>query len=169
MQIVAAHARETDAAAVAALRTAAGAGLTAAYGQGHWTINVTIKGVEWDLRRGQVIVARDSERIVGTLSLGTRKPWAIDASCFPPVKRPLYLTNMAVAPDMQARGVGRFLLSRAWEAAVDWPAGAIRLDAYEGAMGAGGFYTRCGYREVGRAIYRDVPLIYYEQSLGPAT
>ena len=28
--------------------------------------------------------------------------------------------------------------------------------------GAGGFYARCGYTEVGRAVYRDAPLIYFE-------
>ena len=38
----------------------------------------------------------------------------------------------------------------------------IRLDAYEGPVGAGGFYARCGFREVARVTYRKTPLIYYE-------
>ena len=41
-------------------------------------------------------------------------------------------------------------------------ADAIRLDAYDAPAGAGGFYVKCGFHEVGRVIYRDNPLIYYE-------
>ena len=37
-----------------------------------------------------------------------------------------------------------------------------RLDAYDSQAGAGEFYASCGWTEVGRASYRDVPLIYYE-------
>jgi len=42
---------------------------------------------------------------------------------------------------------------------------AIRLDAYDAEAGAGRFYARCGYTELGRAIYRSAPLIYYELRL----
>ena len=43
-----------------------------------------------------------------------------------------------------------------------WPADAIRLDAYDAPAGAGDFYAKCGFREVGRATYRGVPLVYFE-------
>ena len=38
-----------------------------------------------------------------------------------------------------------------------WPADAIRLDAYDAAAGAGGFYAKFGCTEVGRVSYRDTP------------
>ena len=41
----------------------------------------------------------------------------------------------------------------------------IRLDAYDAPAGAGPFYSRCGFREMGRVIYRKVPLVYFEQLL----
>ena len=44
-------------------------------------------------------------------------------------------------------------------------AAAIRLDAYDSTAGAGGFYARCGYREVGRVTYRGTALIYFESLL----
>ena len=44
----------------------------------------------------------------------------------------------------------------------DWPGDALRLDAYDDPCGAGEFYTKCGFEEVGRATYRGTPLIYYE-------
>ena len=46
-------------------------------------------------------IARHDSRIVSTLSMQTKKPWAIDTKYFTPCPRPVYLTNMAVAPDVQ--------------------------------------------------------------------
>jgi hypothetical protein len=45
------------------------------------------------------------------------------------------------------------------------PGDAIRLDAYDAEAGAGEFYRKYGFREVGRASYRNVPLIYFERLL----
>jgi len=98
----------------------------------------------------------------------TKKPWAIDRACFTPVKRPIYLINMAVDVSMQRRGIGRKLLAEAERTARAWPAQSICLDAYDTAAGAGRFYARCGYREVGRKVYRGVPLVYYESLIRPA-
>jgi GNAT superfamily N-acetyltransferase len=74
---------------------------------------------------------------------------------------------MAVLPTKQRQGLGRKLLTEVQRIAHAWPADAIRLDAHDAEAGAGGFYARCGYTEVGRAIYRGTPLIYYEQRLKP--
>ena len=80
-------------------------------------------------------------------------------------KRPLYRTAMAVLPGEQRKGVGRQCLDEARKIAAEWPSDAIRLDAYDADAGAGGFYLKCGFREVGRASYRDAPLIYFEALL----
>jgi GNAT superfamily N-acetyltransferase len=70
---------------------------------------------------------------------------------------------MAVEPLLQGRGIGRQLLAEADRVSRFLATEAIRLDAYDAPAGAGGFYARCGYREVGRAVYRRVPLVYYER------
>jgi GNAT superfamily N-acetyltransferase len=67
-----------------------------------------------------------------------------------------------VAPDRQRRGLGRDLVREAISVARAWPSQAIRLDAYDAPAGAGAFYLKCGFREVGRVTYRKVPLIYFE-------
>jgi GNAT superfamily N-acetyltransferase len=154
-----------DAAAIAALRNAAAARLTAIHGAGHWSGMVTARGVLSGMRGARLVVARRSGAVVGTLSLSTRKPWAIDPSYFAPARRPLYLTDMAVHPDVQRRGIGRRLLAAAEAIARAWPADAIRLDAYDAPAGAEGFYAACGYREVGRVTYRGTPLVYHERVL----
>lgn len=157
-----AQAGAPDAAAVAVLRNAVAEDLTARYGRGHWSSSVTERGVLHDLAHSRILVARDDGEIVGVLRLATKKPWAIDTSYFRTVSRPLYLTDMAVKPSLQRQGVGRRLLTEAIATAKEWPADAIRLDAYDAAAGGGGFYSRCGFQEVGRHRYKGTPLIYFE-------
>src|SRR5690606_32626980 len=118
-----------------------------------------------DIRTSRVIVAHDATGLAGTLRLATKKPWAIDPKYFTPVKRPLYLLSMAVHPSRQRAGLGRRLLDEALQIARLWPAEAVRLDAYDAPAGAGGFYVRCGFIEVGRVEYRGAPLIYFERML----
>jgi GNAT superfamily N-acetyltransferase len=167
MRITLDPAAADDAEALAELRTQAAMHLTEAHGRGHWSSAVSDRGVLGRMRTGSVFVARRRGRVIATLCLTSRKPWAIDPSYFTPVQRPLYLVDMAVAPDVQGMGIGRACLEEAERIARAWPADAIRLDAYDAPAGAGAFYQRCGYREAGREVYRGNPLIYYERVLQP--
>jgi ribosomal protein S18 acetylase RimI-like enzyme len=151
-----------DVAELVALRGAVNEHLTAQYGKGYWVSGSTEKGVLFAMKKATVYIARDHEQVLATLTLSTRKPWAIDTKYFSASKRPLYLTSMEVSPDQQRKGVGRQCLDEACRIAREWPADAIRLDAYAAAAGAGEFYRKCGFREVGRATYRNAPLIYFE-------
>ncbi|HWI20261.1 MAG TPA: GNAT family N-acetyltransferase [Vicinamibacterales bacterium] len=147
---------------IAAVRVAAADRLTRDFGDGHWSAHTYDGAVMRDIAVSRVLVARSGEAIVGTLTLQTKKPWAIDLEYFTPVKKAIYLINMAVAPDHQRTGVGRALLERALLAARGIPAQAIRLDAYDGPAGAGKFYSKCGYTPRGGKIYRGTPLLYFE-------
>ena len=155
-------ATESDVAEIARLRTAVAEDLSRHFGHGHWSSAVTVRSVARGMQHARVMIMRADGVIVGTLRLATKKPWAIDRRYFVDVPRPLYLTDMAVAPDRQRQGLGRLLIAHAKEAARAWPAESIRLDAYDGLAGAGPFYERCGFAEVGRVSYRGVPLRYYE-------
>jgi len=155
-------ASSSDAAELAGLRTAVAERLTREFGHGHWSAPISEAAQSRVIQQGGVFVARQRGRIVGTLRLATRKPWAIDPAYFTDVSRPLYLTDMAVAIESQRRGVGRECMNEAAQIAREWAAGAIRLDAYDAPAGAGPFYAKCGLTEVGRAAYRRNPLIYYE-------
>jgi GNAT superfamily N-acetyltransferase len=154
-----------DAAAIAALRNAVAEHLTARYGKGHWSSSSSEKGVLYNLRTSGVYLARDGDEVIATLRLCTKKPWAIDTKYFSPCRKPLYLTDMAVAPGLQRKGVGRLCVEEARRVAREWPGDAIRLDAYDAEAGAGEFYRKCGFTEVGRVSYRNVPLIYFEMLL----
>ncbi len=161
-QLTFATATDVDAAAIAALRTAAAERLTRTAGKGHWSRIVTERGVRNDLKTARVLVARCGADIVATMNLATKKPWAIDLAYFTVVPRAVYLHEMAVAPDLQRHGIGRALVREGIGVAREWPSQAIRLDAYDATAGAGEFYLKCGFQEVGRVTYRKVPLIYFE-------
>lgn len=154
-----------DAEELAALHTAVAEHLTRLHGPGHWSMAASKRGALNSLRNARVLLAREGGALIGTLRLATKKPWSIEAAYFSDVRRPLYLTSMAVAPERQRQGIGRILLDEARTMARAWPADALRLDAYEGSAGAGDFYAKCGFREVGRMVYRMTPLIYFEQML----
>jgi GNAT superfamily N-acetyltransferase len=154
-----------DAAAVAAVRNGAAEYLTSAFGTGHWSGFVSEAAVLRGINSSRVLVARDRETVVATLRLATKRPWAIDPAYFAASQRPLYLVDMAVLPAAQRRGAGRQLLDAAVMTAAGWKADAIRLDAYDHAAGAGGFYEKCGFERVGHAAYRGVRLIYYQRLL----
>jgi GNAT superfamily N-acetyltransferase len=114
------------------------------------------------MRYAKILIARNGKTLAGTLRLANKKPWAIDVDYFTPVKKAIYLTGMAVLPKPQRQGIGRLLIEQTIAEAKTWPADAIRLDAFNAAAGAGGFYASCGFREVARVVYRNDPLIYYE-------
>ena len=154
-----------DALGITALREAVAVALTERFGNGMWSSGGTVRGVLYDMRRSNVYVVREGERVIASLALGTRKPWAIDPSYFRPATRPLYLTSMAVDPGIQRSGIGRRCIFEARKIAGEWPADMIRLDAYDAPAGAGGFYARCGFRDTGRVSYRGCPLIYYEMAI----
>jgi GNAT superfamily N-acetyltransferase len=151
-----------DAACIAALQTRVAEDLTRRHGVGHWSAPVSEQNVARGIASSTLLIGRHDGVIVGTLRLVTKKPWAIDPAYFAAVRRPLYLLSMAVEPSRQRTGIGRRLLDEARVIGKEWPADAIRLDAYDNAAGAGPFYAKCGYREVGRVTYRSVPLKYFE-------
>jgi GNAT superfamily N-acetyltransferase len=151
-----------DAPAIAGLQNAAAGALTARYGGGHWSSLSTERGAALSLRHAVVRVGRSGKRILTIVRLATKKPWAIDVSYFTPVKRPLYLTGLAVAVAEQGHGLGRLALDDAGEVARAFPADAIRLDAYDADAGAGPFYAKCGFDVRGRVVYKGDPLVYYE-------
>lgn len=162
MKLIFSIAEAGDALELAELQTAASADLTQRFGHGFWSSVTTERGVIAGMRHTRVLVARRGRKIVGTLRLQTKKPWAIDVSYFTPVKKAIYLTGMAVLPSAQSKGIGRKLMEEAAKIVRAWPADAIRLDAFDADAGAGGFYLKCGFSEVAHVVYRKDPLIYFE-------
>jgi GNAT superfamily N-acetyltransferase len=120
------------------------------------------KGVLRNLNTSRVLVARRGTKVVGTVRLEDKKPWAINVSYFTAVPKAVYLHSLAVAPEAQGHGIGRRLIEETKALARALSRNAIRLDAYDHAAGVVSFYVKCGFREVGHVSYRGVPLVYLE-------
>lgn len=154
-----------DVGTIAALHNAAAGALTSRFGPGPWSSLVSERGTALAQQHARVRVGTDGTQILTVLRLATKKPWAIEVSHFTPVKRPIYLTGMTVSVAHQGQGLGREALDDACRVGLQWPADAIRLDAYDANAGAGPFYARCGFTERGRVAYKGNPLIYFERVL----
>jgi GNAT superfamily N-acetyltransferase len=76
---------------------------------------------------------------------------------------------MAVHPEHQHRGLGRRAMQQAQQLARQGNLRAIRLDAYQGPAGAGGFYRKCGYTLVHKGDMRGVGLEYFDKLLPAQT
>lgn len=162
MPLTLAKAHAKDVADIAALRVAVAERLTRDFGKGHWSSGGTESGVIRDMATPGLFIVRDAGHVVATLRLAAKKPWAIDPSYFSASAAPLYITSMAVDPERQRQGIGRACMTEALKIAREKAADAVRLDAYDAPAGAGRFYEKCGFVEVGHVIYRETPLIYYE-------
>jgi len=163
MQLSLVLASPEDVMTIVSIRNEAAQHLTAHFGNGHWSYLSNEKWVLEGMKgNSRILAAKNGNMIVGTLRLATKKPWAIDIAYFTKVQQPVYLTDMAVHPDWQGKGIGKFMLENVKPFVAAWPAQAIRLDAYDHAAGAGEFYFKCGFTEKGRIVYRNTPLIYFE-------
>src|SRR5580658_4202772 len=87
-----------DATDLVSLRNATSQHLTLQHGKGPWSGQSTEKGVLFGMRMGTVFIVRRRSRLIASLALSKRKPWAIDRRYFSPSEQPLYLTAMAVTP-----------------------------------------------------------------------
>lgn len=157
-----------DARAIAALRIAVAQDMTRRFGEGHWSALTSKAAVHRQLRASRVLVAKEKGRVVGTVRLAVAIPSVFDSSAFTAVDTALYVLGLAVAPDFRDQGIGRTLVDSAKDVAHSWPAQALWLDAYRHPAGAGPFYERCGFRELGPSVSGTVPVVFYEW-LAPQT
>lgn len=154
-----------DAGAIAEVRTRAAAFLTQVHGGGPWSMHISEGAVAETLAAPLTLVARARSTVVGTLRLQANRPRSIEIADFTPVRRPLYVVDVAVLPNCQRQGIGRELVEAAVHAAIDWPGDSLRLDTYDDAAGAGDFYLRCGFRCVARHRFHDIPLAFFEHMI----
>ena len=155
-------ATEADSQALLKLRLAIDTDQAEHFGDDRYATTISEKSVARSLKSSRILVATRRGRIVGLVSMGTKKPWAVDLKYFTAACKAVYLYNVDVDPELQRSGIGRQLVDRVKAMAKEWPVDAIRLDAYDGAAGAGPFYEKCGFKKLGHRLYRGVPLVYYE-------
>lgn len=97
-----------------------------------------------------VYAVQDRDEIVATFTFGLSGwpeqsvPFWTDAS-----HRAAYLSRLAVRPECQGQGIGRWCLAEAERLAWEHGCNAIRLDAIQGFVPPIALYRRLGYEERG--------------------
>jgi ribosomal-protein-alanine N-acetyltransferase len=111
-----------------------------------WTASVFQSEMEM-MRRGErcYLVAREGTTVIGYCGL----MYAVDEA---------HVTNIAVAPDYQRRGVATRLLAELAWAAIEHGATALTLEVRISNIGAQALYARFGFRPAGvrRQYYENV-------------
>jgi GNAT superfamily N-acetyltransferase len=161
-----------DVAEILALRLAVGAFMQERYGDSRWappiregSVRRLFKGPRTRKSDGEtlikILVGKSRGEIVALTRMQTKKPWGFDLKYFTPGAKAVYLGDVEVSPKCQGQGFGTQLMATVVDHARGRPVGAVRTSAYDGAAGAGPFYAKRGFREMGRVTYRTIPMIYF--------
>src|SRR4030095_5424963 len=106
-------ATQSDIPALLKLRLAVDADQAERFGKNRWSTTINEKSVARGLKASRVLLARRHGRIIGTLRMETKKPWAIDLRYFTPVAKAVYLHDVDVDPLFRRSGIGSQLLESA--------------------------------------------------------
>ncbi len=150
------------------IRVRAAEDLTIRHGVGHWSHVTTLRTLRRRALEKQVLAVDRNGSLIGTFTVSAKKIGFYRNSWFANPDDPaLYLTDMAIHPNKQRMGVGRWCMAEIDNMARRDGLLAVRLDAYDAPAGAGAFYEKCGYRRVHHGSVNGTPLMYYEKTFVP--
>jgi GNAT superfamily N-acetyltransferase len=114
------------------------------------------------------------EQVIGTFTLGQQNCDYDDSLWANPQHRPLYLGKLAIRPEYQGKGLGKWCVRKVEEFAQAWKCQAIRFDAIAQHTRLLHFYQNLGYHVRGtRSIvdWRGLEweIVYFEKVLTQLT
>ena len=147
------------------LRQRAADQLTRLHGRGHWSNVGSVPTIRKHAAAGTLFGVERDSALIGTFTLSEQKIGFYHKSWFREPDAPaLYLTNMAIDPAEQRKGIARCPMKYIERIARERELRALRFDAYDAPAGAGPFYRKCAYTLVHRGTIGAVGLEYYEKA-----
>ena len=114
---------------------------------GGGTLNLLRK----DAESKTVYVVQSEGRTVGTFTISTQRPDYYSEDVLASLwGKSLYISRLAILPEMQGRGIGTWCMRWIERAAWDMDCVAVRLDVVVTNTKLLGYYGRLGYKETGR-------------------
>lgn len=136
------------------------------FGEGHWAQVAPLLHLRRVAEKKHVYAVRRANRTVATFVLSRIGPSFLRPRYFhDPAAPAAFLTALAVLPEYQGHGLGRWCMQQAEAIARQWGCQALRFDAYDHPAGAWAFYDRGGYQRRAKLDVYGVPLIAYERVL----
>jgi|GEM_PF-1490549 len=160
--------------AIEGMRRASGAFLTEKLGPGHWSGSTRIQSIRErihnadpdSLRRMTLFIASKGGEAVGSVAVSTFPPGFWKRHFWrEPKASGLGVFNLVVYPELQGKGIGRFLMDGVEGLARDHGIPYVRLDAYTANPFSTGFYRHIGYEERAKIDVRSVRLTLFEQGV----
>ena len=154
-----------------ALIVACGEDMWRRLGLDHWKPPIPIEMFREYARTKEVFAVHDGDVLVGTFTIGFDAPepyppsrWTDDAH------KAIYLNKLAVRPNLQKKGLGRWCMSEIERLAAARGCQALRFDALTRNVPLLGFYDHLGYRRCGDMyvydeINRGWDILLYEKVL----
>jgi ribosomal protein S18 acetylase RimI-like enzyme len=144
-----------------------GRDLAARQGFRNWDPPAPLAVIRRDALEREVFLFSLEDRKIATVTLGLTAPvpygkemrWSADT----PVA--VYVNRLALHPDLQGLGYGRFCMGFAEARAEGLGAGAVRCDVLAANSGLRGFYQGLGYRTVGEREHSGWLFACYEKVL----
>ena len=132
----------------------------------HWYPSYPIELLSKDVEERSVYAVSENEYIIATFTIGTqpleyyyKKLWKY------PEQQAMYVSHLAVLPELQRKGIGSWCMKNIENIAVDSGCAAIRLDAYEKYEQLLEFYRRLGYERRMIVEFQKLKLVCLEKIL----
>ncbi|MEX0654722.1 MAG: GNAT family N-acetyltransferase [Phycisphaeraceae bacterium] len=148
------------------IRAACAEHLAQRFGDGHWAKVTSVAQLRRLAGQKHLYAVRRGDQTLATFVLARKGPPFLQPKLFRDPEAPAaFLTALAVQPEHQGHGIGRWSMHQAETIARDWGCRSLRFDAYDHAAGAWPFYDREGYDRRAKLDVYGVRLIAYERVL----
>jgi GNAT superfamily N-acetyltransferase len=145
---------------------ACGRDLVWRYGLSHWDPPYPLDALRDDAADRLVMAVHRGDDLVATFTLSTDEPRPGYAKEFPEgLKRPVYLSRLAVLPAHQSQGIGAACMLYLEGIAYGLGSDGLRCEAVVAVPGLRDLYLRREYRDVGHVEFAGVQCACLEKRL----
>lgn len=136
-------------------------------GMRHWQDSYAKEDVIQRIKEKDVYLLFIDEKAVGTITLSYKRPSYHKDYPFweEPLASALYISMLAVLPDYHGKGFGSELLQFAEDKARQSGVHYVRFDAVANYKRLNDFYSKRGYKIVGKDVFGDIKSNFFEKSL----
>jgi GNAT superfamily N-acetyltransferase len=130
----------------------------------HWHPPYPIQLLRRDAEHRSVYTVSGDDQIIATFTIDTRPlEYYYPALWKTPEHRAMYVSHLAVLPQLQGKGIGSWCMNEIENIAAESGCRAVRLDAYEKYKQLLQFYDKLGYERRAIVKFQGLNLVCFEK------